>query len=281
MSLLSFYSERSRFEREDNKMIFVKDLTGEVFGRLTVIREDDVYISPKGRRHKQWLCECSCDKKIISVRQSHLRSGGIKSCGCLRKEVMRDTHTIDLAGRVFGRLTVIERTNDYLFPNGRPGIQYLCKCSCDGKIITILGQSLVAKNTRSCGCISDSYMSTELKKYFIKNYSAIKEYSIVINPQTHMPLRFDIYIPSNKEVFGNIYIEVNGEQHYLLNWFHLSQAKVKGTSPEEEFEYQKKKDRMKRKYARKNGIYIEIDLRKIKTVEQAIEYVEKIINSMR
>ena len=32
---------------------------------------------------------------------------------------------------------------------------------------------------------------------------------------------------------------------------------------------------MKRKYARQHGTYIEIDLRKIKTIEQGIKYIEE------
>lgn len=63
------------------------DLTGKVFDRLTVIRRDKDYVSPKGRKDAMWLCQCSCNKnKRITVRGCHLRSGATKSCGCLGKE---------------------------------------------------------------------------------------------------------------------------------------------------------------------------------------------------
>lgn len=56
--------------------------------RLTVIRQVEDYISPKGVHEAQWLCECSCENhKQIVVKQSALRGGRVKSCGCLRKEV--------------------------------------------------------------------------------------------------------------------------------------------------------------------------------------------------
>ncbi len=58
------------------------DLTGQNFGRLTVlkrIRDNDLH-----RPH--WLCECSCGEKKI-IKGDYLRSKNIKSCGCLRREV--------------------------------------------------------------------------------------------------------------------------------------------------------------------------------------------------
>lgn len=58
------------------------DLSGKVFGRLTVIRED-------GRdKHGQklWLCKCECGNET-HVRTGNLRSGGTSSCGCLASEL--------------------------------------------------------------------------------------------------------------------------------------------------------------------------------------------------
>lgn len=63
-----------------------KDLTGKIFGRLIVIRQIDDYISPKGFRKSQWLCNCKCGNTDICVIGSDLSSGKIKSCGCYKKE---------------------------------------------------------------------------------------------------------------------------------------------------------------------------------------------------
>ena len=60
-------------------MVAPKDLTGEVFGRLTVLRLD-----PNNRR-RSWLCLCSCGNEKTAA-QADLRSGSTASCGCLRKE---------------------------------------------------------------------------------------------------------------------------------------------------------------------------------------------------
>jgi hypothetical protein len=55
------------------------ELSGQVFGSLSVIKED-------GRTNDgkvKWLCECDCGR-TASVNGRHLRGGKIKSCGCLQ-----------------------------------------------------------------------------------------------------------------------------------------------------------------------------------------------------
>ncbi len=66
----------------------VLDLTGEIFGKLTVVGEDKG--TPKG--YNYWRCECECGGKS-SVRSSYLRSGHTKSCGCLRSTVSKELNT--------------------------------------------------------------------------------------------------------------------------------------------------------------------------------------------
>lgn len=63
------------------------DLTGKKFGRLTVIKRDEDYVSPKGVHSIQWLCKCDCGKEKI-VDGSSLRSQYTKSCGCYNREVI-------------------------------------------------------------------------------------------------------------------------------------------------------------------------------------------------
>lgn len=57
----------------------LKDLTGQRFGRLTVIKRDE----NDKRGNVQWLCECDCGKSAI-VRGYQLTVGKTKSCGCLK-----------------------------------------------------------------------------------------------------------------------------------------------------------------------------------------------------
>lgn len=57
------------------------DLSGQHFGRLTVLHRDGFSY----KNGAKWICECSCGK-ITSVYSVHLRKGMTKSCGCLGKE---------------------------------------------------------------------------------------------------------------------------------------------------------------------------------------------------
>ena len=79
-----------------------KDLTGQHFGRLTVIGDGGK--NKKGRQY--WRCRCTCGNETL-VEESHLKAGHTKSCGCYRRERPRE-RSVDLTGQQFGRLTVIE-----------------------------------------------------------------------------------------------------------------------------------------------------------------------------
>lgn len=66
----------------------LKDLTGQRFGRLTVVERADDYISPHGRKIVRWKCLCDCGN-YIDVSVVHLRQGDTLSCGCLGTERRR------------------------------------------------------------------------------------------------------------------------------------------------------------------------------------------------
>lgn len=65
-----------------------KDLTGQRFGRLTVLYR--LHNCHKKRVH--WLCHCDCGK-LVEVQSGHLLSSHTKSCGCLStdKSIQRST----------------------------------------------------------------------------------------------------------------------------------------------------------------------------------------------
>jgi len=66
----------------------MKDLTGQKFGRLTVI-EKTTKRSLRGEII--WRCRCKCGN-ITEVRSSNLLRGYTKSCGCLYKETRGKTN---------------------------------------------------------------------------------------------------------------------------------------------------------------------------------------------
>lgn len=60
------------------------DLTGNKYGKLTVIARAEDQVTREGKRFVQFLCKCECGNTTI-VRSSSLRSGATSSCGCGKK----------------------------------------------------------------------------------------------------------------------------------------------------------------------------------------------------
>lgn len=128
------------------------DLTGRTFGRLTVIGQAGYSFKPCGQKEHQWLCRCSCgDTEPIIVRGSNLRKGITKSCGCsANRRRYSDHKLVDLTGRKFGKLTVIEQTNHYITKSGKKKVMWLCQCEC-GRKRSVKAADLSSGNTQSCG----------------------------------------------------------------------------------------------------------------------------------
>jgi len=62
----------------------LQNLTGKVFGKLTVIEQSSVKIQPHGRT---WLCSCRCGGEII-VRTGDLMSGHTSGCSLCKYETV-------------------------------------------------------------------------------------------------------------------------------------------------------------------------------------------------
>jgi hypothetical protein len=254
------------YKKEQMKEIFFKDLTGQTFGRLMVIKRVE-----NRKKTTMWLCQCFCGKQIV-IASGHLKNGHTQSCGCYKEEKSREIE--NLVGQIFGYLKVEKRVENYKSPKGEERVKWLCSCKCGNKV-EVNANSLKEGYTKSCGCLSESVIASELKKYFLENYKVYTEYKILKNPKTNCYLPYDIYIPyGNNPKINGVYIEINGKQHYEITNWHELQAKRGKRTPEKELKYQKFKDELKKKFAQKNGSYIEIDLRKINSIGQAIEYIE-------
>jgi len=100
------------------------DLTGQKFGRLTVIK----YHGKNKHGQSIWICKCGCgcgEERIIPTYA--LRGGIWKSCGCLRKEKAAEHCRKDLSthNMCYSRLYSIWHgmkqrclnTNDKNYPN--------------------------------------------------------------------------------------------------------------------------------------------------------------------
>ncbi len=66
---------------------FRKDLTGQRFGRLTVLE----FVLTEGHR-SFWKCQCECGN-ISVVNGMYLKTGRTQSCGCIQKEIAAQLKT--------------------------------------------------------------------------------------------------------------------------------------------------------------------------------------------
>ena len=78
----------------------------------------------------------------------------------------------DLTGRVFERLTVLNRDNT------KTGAYWICQCNCKDKTIkSIISYSLLRGTTKSCGCIRKETISKQHKRKY-NTYNLTGEYGI-------------------------------------------------------------------------------------------------------
>lgn len=65
-----------------------KDLTGQKFGHLTVLKRVEDYTLPNNQSKKQpcFLCQCDCENHtLVKVLGVNLKTGNTTSCGCIGK----------------------------------------------------------------------------------------------------------------------------------------------------------------------------------------------------
>ena len=72
-------------------MARIEDLTGQKFGRLTVLGKSD---KKKYDNRTVWHCQCECGNYKDAISTS-LKCGDVKSCGCLQKETRKE-HALNL-----------------------------------------------------------------------------------------------------------------------------------------------------------------------------------------
>lgn len=99
------------------------DLKGRSFGRLTVIKRGDDWISRSGKtKNIAWVCKCSCGKEKV-IRAAKLIDGSTRSCGCLVIDINSKPRTIQ------GHAGFINLFNSYRWSAIRRKLSFeLTKC---------------------------------------------------------------------------------------------------------------------------------------------------------
>jgi len=151
----------------------IPKLTGQKFGRLTVLRQT----RPNDKYGKaRWLCECECGKRVI-VAGNNLQQGTTSSCGCLKAGD-------DLTGQKFGRWKVLSFA-------GRAkagGYIWNTVCSC-GTVSVVSAAGLKNGSSQSCGCLQRERFKESIITHGQSSTITYKSWSGMIQRMTN---------PSNK-----------------------------------------------------------------------------------
>ena len=94
-----------------------KNLIGNQYGLLTVVDTAE----PDAKGNRRWLCRCECGNTVV-VLEGNLVRLHTRSCGCLKSP--------DLTGRVFGKLTVLGRSEKRNPRGARRTPMWECRCEC-------------------------------------------------------------------------------------------------------------------------------------------------------
>jgi hypothetical protein len=135
-------------EYNDNRPDTYIDLTGQKFGRLTVIgfSSKEEYTTESGYKYYRyyWNCKCDCGSEIIALGPS-LKNGHTKSCGCYATDLSK-IRTYNFEGTKIGKIN-IERFSHVC--NGRSFWLGYCEC---GNGVILSSDHIINKSKRSCGC---------------------------------------------------------------------------------------------------------------------------------
>ena len=120
-----------------------KDLTGQRFGRLTVISRAENHVSKNGNSRTAWICKCECGNELVVMGLNLTRKHTV-SCGCARKDG-RKKLIVNITGQRFGKLTAIRHVEI-----DRKGTYWLFRCDC-GNEKEMLLQNVKSGKSTSCG----------------------------------------------------------------------------------------------------------------------------------
>lgn len=122
----------------------LKDLTGQRFGKLTILRRSE----RTARGATLWVCLCDCGKETVAST-GNMEHGNTKSCGCLKHKPSHNV--VDRTGRRYGKLTALSIAGHSPDRHNT----WLCRCDC-GKEVVVRAGNLASGDTKSCGCVQYS-----------------------------------------------------------------------------------------------------------------------------
>lgn len=124
-------------------------LVGQRFGKLTVVEQ-----APSNEwGQRRWLCRCECGGTRLATT-AYLNSGRATDCGCGKSP--------DLTGKVFGRLTVLGRSDQRGSRGARTTPLWECRCTC-GEITYKATDTLTNPDISMCSSCAAAFAVTQAR----------------------------------------------------------------------------------------------------------------------
>lgn len=128
------------------------ELIGKKFGKLTIISFSHIKNNKNGSNRAVFNCECDFGHSIKLVG-SEVKAGHAQCCGKCYNENVSNGQIVNMVGKVFERLTVIEFSHIYRPRTNHATAYWKCQCIC-GNYKIVSGKNLRKGNVRSCGCLA-------------------------------------------------------------------------------------------------------------------------------
>jgi len=127
------------------------NLVGRRYGKLTVVE----LLGSDAQGQRQWRCRCDCGGTRI-VTTGNLNAGRTTNCGCKKSP--------DLTGQVFGRLTVLGRSDKRVSRGQRTVPTWRCRCEC-GAIVNKATDILTNDDVSMCSDCAKKYSAAIARQF--------------------------------------------------------------------------------------------------------------------
>ena len=197
----------------------VLDLTGQTFGKLRVLEITD----KRNSNSVMWRVQCTgdCNSEPYLVRSGALVSGNSTQC----KECARHV-TIDLTGKIFGKLKVLEISDKRR--QGRVMWKVQCTGGCNSDHYLVHSSHIISGNSTQCKKCALKKLHSKNSVNFISKTASIlidkveKYIGVPIVREFQLENRFyDAYIPQ----LGML-IESDGEYWHKRNDTDIEKNKL-------------------------------------------------------
>lgn len=154
--------------------IHAKNIVGQKFNRWTVIER-----TPFKNKHNYWLWLCQCECGVMrAVTTQLLKSGGSKSCGCLRADVMKaksgtHCHTIE------SKKKLSDSHKGALNPQWRGGISTETQKERNKVELKLWKRACLERDNFTCQ--KTGIRGGKLAVHHIKNFSSFPKLRTAIN----------------------------------------------------------------------------------------------------